>query len=117
MYCTQIEPLYCMQAAGPITNGEATTDVRKEGAPSEANTGASPADPSAASAVMAKADAKAALMAAFAGDDVVAEFEAEKEQAVKESIEGVEDVQEMRGWGTWASSTREPRCASAHFGA
>ena len=36
--------------------------------------------------------------------DVVADFEAEKADAVKESTEGIEDPQALPGWGTWANN-------------
>jgi U3 small nucleolar RNA-associated protein 14 len=49
-----------------------------------------------------------ALQAAFAGDDVVGEFEREKAEAVQESAAGVEDPTNLPGWGGWASNKREP---------
>jgi hypothetical protein len=58
---------------------------------------------------MVRADAKAAMMAAFAGDDVVAEFEQEKEDAVQESIKDLDEPLALPGWGVWANSKREPR--------
>jgi Utp14 protein len=50
------------------------------------------------------------MAAAFAGDDVVAEFEEQKADAAKETIQDVEDPQALPGWGTWANSKREPKC-------
>lgn len=53
------------------------------------------------------------LQAAFAGDDVVAEFERDKAEAARESTDAVEDPTSLPGWGSWAKAGREPECASA----
>lgn len=57
-------------------------------------------------------DTAAALAEAFAGDDVVADFEKDKGEAAQESVGAVEDPKALPGWGTWAHTKREPRCAS-----
>eukprot|EP00892_Ulva_mutabilis_P005106 jgi/Ulvmu1/2968/UM015_0008.1 len=56
-------------------------------------------------AVEARRDA---LEAAFAGDDVVAEFERDKGEAAKESTEAIEDPAALPGWGAWARNGCEP---------
>ena len=38
---------------------------------------------------------------AFAGDDVAAEFEEEKERAMEEEGEEVEEAASLPGWGQW----------------
>ena len=92
------------------TSSRRRPDEQAPALPTQQEGGAEEAPAVSAQPAMVKADAKAELMAAFAGDDVVAEFEKEKEEAVKESVDGIEDVQALKGWGTWASSKREPRC-------
>ena len=54
---------------------------------------------------------EAAIMAAFAGDDVVAEFQRDKDAQVQESVEHVEEPSSLPGWGTWTNAKREPRYA------
>lgn len=56
------------------------------------------------------------MLAAFAGDDVAAEFERDKEDAMQASAAAVEEPSALPGWGTWASSKREPRCVPVRHG-
>jgi U3 small nucleolar RNA-associated protein 14 len=53
---------------------------------------------------------KEALLAAFAGDDVAAEFEKDKAEAIQETAGAVAEPTSLPGWGVWASSKHEPRC-------
>ncbi|KAK9806336.1 hypothetical protein WJX72_010623 [[Myrmecia] bisecta] len=46
---------------------------------------------------------------AFAGDDVEAEFAAEKAAEVAEELPDIETPSVMPGWGAWAGQAREPR--------
>lgn len=46
---------------------------------------------------------------AFAGDDVAAEFEAEKAAEVEAELPGFEAPSLLPGWGTWASQQKEPK--------
>lgn len=46
---------------------------------------------------------------AFAGDDVEADFAAEKAAHVTEELPEVEEPSVMPGWGMWAGQQREPR--------
>jgi U3 small nucleolar RNA-associated protein 14 len=50
---------------------------------------------------------------AFAGDDVAAEFAADKAAEVEGELPSEEVPGSLPGWGTWASSQREPRWAAA----
>lgn len=50
---------------------------------------------------------------AFAGDDVVAEFEAEKAADAGAELPAVEEIGVLPGWGTWAGSQREPAWMAA----
>jgi U3 small nucleolar RNA-associated protein 14 len=52
---------------------------------------------------------KEALLAAFAGDDVAAEFEKDKAEVIQEAVAAVEEPTALPGWGVWAGSKREPR--------
>ena len=45
---------------------------------------------------------------AFAGDDVVAEFEAEKQDEAEKSLPKIEAPSLLPGWGTWAANQKEP---------
>ena len=96
--------------SGPATSLAANKgiDASTADAPSSA-----PAATSASGVV--PVDTAAALAAAFAGDDVAADFEASKGEAAQESVAAVEEPQGLPGWGSWASSKREPKCACRPF--
>lgn len=49
------------------------------------------------------------IKAAFAGDDVEAEFAAMKEAEVTQGLPSVEVDKVLPGWGSWASEQKEPR--------
>jgi len=51
-----------------------------------------------------------AVLAAFAGDDVAAEFDRDKADAAQESIAAIEEPAALPGWGAWARGGREPEC-------
>jgi hypothetical protein len=48
------------------------------------------------------------LQAAFAGDDVEAEFAAEKTAEVEAELPSAEVAGQLPGWGTWSNQQREP---------
>lgn len=98
------------QAAPQATSQRTLASPLPKASNSETGRAADDAAAAEASGVV-PVDTAAAMAAAFAGDDVVADFEAEKAEAAKESTEGVADPQALPGWGTWASTKREPRCA------
>jgi U3 small nucleolar RNA-associated protein 14 len=54
-------------------------------------------------------DMRDVISAAFAGDDVVAEFEKDKAEAAQESLAAVEEPMGLPGWGLWANRKREPQ--------
>lgn len=45
---------------------------------------------------------------AFAGDDVIADFEAEKQEEAEKEGPKIEAPSLLPGWGTWASNQKEP---------
>ena len=50
---------------------------------------------------------------AFAGDDVAAEFEADKAAETLEELPKIETPSLMPGWVAWANQQREPRWMAA----
>jgi U3 small nucleolar RNA-associated protein 14 len=50
---------------------------------------------------------------AFAGDDVAAEFESEKEAEAEKEGPKIEFPSQLPGWGAWASLQKEPRWLAA----
>ena len=54
-------------------------------------------------------DMRDVISEAFAGDDVMADFEKDKAEAAQESTAGVEEVGGLPGWGLWANRKREPQ--------
>ena len=56
-------------------------------------------------------DMREVISAAFAGDDVAADFEKDKAVIAEESTAGVEDPASLPGWGLWANRKREPQYA------
>jgi U3 small nucleolar RNA-associated protein 14 len=48
------------------------------------------------------------LQAAFAGDDVEADFESEKAAEVEAELPSAEVAGQLPGWGTWSDQQREP---------
>ena len=50
---------------------------------------------------------------AFAGDNVAAEFEAEKEAEAEGELPKIEAPSVLPGWGAWASSQKEPKWLAA----
>ena len=48
------------------------------------------------------------IAAAFAGDDVQADFDAAKAAEAEEEAPSVEEPSELPGWGSWASRQRKP---------
>lgn len=48
------------------------------------------------------------IAAAFAGDDVQAEFDAEKAAEAEAEAPAVEEPSQLPGWGNWADRQREP---------
>jgi U3 small nucleolar RNA-associated protein 14 len=58
-------------------------------------------------------DMRDIISEAFAGDDVMADFEKEKVAVAQESVALVEDPSGLPGWGLWANRKREPECVPA----
>lgn len=84
------------------------------GAPAAGEAAAGPAaDGSGGTAALGGQALLDPLQAAFAGDDVVAEFERDKAEAARESTDAVEDPTSLPGWGSWAKAGRDPECASS----
>lgn len=50
---------------------------------------------------------------AFAGDNVAAEFEAEKEAEAERELPKIEAPSVLPGWGAWASTQKEPKWLAA----
>ncbi len=50
---------------------------------------------------------------AFAGDNVAAEFEAEKEAEAEKELPKIEAPSVLPGWGAWASNQKEPKWLAA----
>ena len=46
---------------------------------------------------------------AFAGDDVVAEFQEEKDTEIEKELPKTETASLLPGWGTWADKQKEPQ--------
>lgn len=56
---------------------------------------------------------KELIAMAFAGDNVTADFEAEKEAEAENELPKLEAPSTLPGWGAWASSQREPEWLAA----
>ena len=52
---------------------------------------------------------RALIAEAFAGDDVVAEFEAAKDEEAGRELPKIEAPSLLPGWGTWAGKQKEPQ--------
>lgn len=50
---------------------------------------------------------------AFAGDNVAAEFEADKEAEAERELPKIEAPSVLPGWGAWASNQKEPKWLAA----
>lgn len=62
-----------------------------------------------AAPMMRPATQKDLIRAAFAGDDVEAEFAADKAAAVAEELPSIEEPSTLPGWGAWAGQQRNPK--------
>ena len=49
------------------------------------------------------------IAAAFAGDDVQADFDAAKAVEAEAEAPSVEEPSQLPGWGAWASQQRQPQ--------
>lgn len=52
---------------------------------------------------------RALIAEAFAGDDVAAEFEAEKAAEAEKELPKIDEPSLLPGWGAWASHQKEPK--------
>lgn len=50
---------------------------------------------------------------AFAGDNVAAEFEAEKQAEAERELPTIDTPTILPGWGSWASAQKEPKWLAA----
>ncbi|KAG2441194.1 hypothetical protein HYH02_010038 [Chlamydomonas schloesseri] len=70
-------------------------------------------DDEAAPLMKAAPSNKDLIRQAFAGDDVAAEFTAEKAAAVAEELPDIQEPSALPGWGAWSSQQRNPKWMQA----
>ncbi|KAG2495048.1 hypothetical protein HYH03_006979 [Edaphochlamys debaryana] len=93
----------------PAAKAAAAAPAPAKAAAAEADADGSDDDEGQAPMRPATMGQKDLIRAAFAGDDVGAEFEAEKAAAVAEELPDIQEPSLLPGWGAWVGQQRNPK--------